>query len=174
MKTLNRRQAVGGLAAAAAAIALPALAQNDRRIVLGQSAAFSGAAAQLGIQMNRGARLYFDAINAGGGINGAQIELRTLDDQYEPDKCRANTEAFIKDDVFALFGYASISPLQLPAMTMTMKRKPRRPQPSRPMVMTHPKKKAELQRRTASRSPRKSKPRRCAPSSPSVTWRPSV
>ena len=103
MTPLNRRQMLTQLAAAS--IALPALAQSDRRIVLGQSAAFSGPAAQLGIQMNRGARLYFDSINAAGGVNGSQIELRTLDDQYEPDKCRANTEALIRDDVFALFGY---------------------------------------------------------------------
>jgi len=102
---MKRRTLLTRLAAATGSIALPALAQSDRRIVLGQSAAFSGAAAQLGIQMNRGARLYFDAVNAAGGIGGAQIELRTLDDQYEPDKCKANTEAFIKDDVFALFGY---------------------------------------------------------------------
>ena len=117
MKTLNRRHAVGGLAAAAATMALPALAQHDRRVVLGQSAAFSGPAAQLGIQMNRGARLHFDAVNAAGGINGHQIELRTLDDQYEPDKCRANTEALIKDDVFALFGYVG-TPTSLAALPL--------------------------------------------------------
>ena len=102
---MKRRNLLTQLAAAAGSIAMPALAQSDRRIVLGQSAAFSGAAAQLGIQMNRGARLCFDAVNAAGGVNGTQIDLRTLDDQYEPDKCKANTEAFIKDDVFALFGY---------------------------------------------------------------------
>ena len=56
--------------------------------MLGQSAAFSGPAAQLGIQMNRGAKLYFDSVNAAGGVNGAQIELRTLDDGYEPDSAR--------------------------------------------------------------------------------------
>jgi ABC-type branched-subunit amino acid transport system substrate-binding protein len=117
MKLINRRHAIGGLAAAASSIALPALAQSDRRIVLGQSAAFTGAAAQLGIQMNRGARLYFDAINAAGGINGAQIELRTLDDQYEPDKCKANTETLIKDDVFALFGYVG-TPTSLAALPL--------------------------------------------------------
>jgi ABC-type branched-subunit amino acid transport system substrate-binding protein len=55
--------------------------------------------------MNRGAKLYFDAVNAAGGIHGAQIELRTMDDMYESDKCKANTEALIKDEVFALFGY---------------------------------------------------------------------
>jgi len=101
---MNRRDAVRRIAAAAAAVSLPALAQGNR-IVLGQSAAFSGPAAQLGIQMNKGARIYFETLNANGGIHGAQIELRTLDDGYEPDRCKANTEKFIKDDVFGLFGY---------------------------------------------------------------------
>jgi ABC-type branched-subunit amino acid transport system substrate-binding protein len=101
---MNRRDAVRRIAAAAAAVSLPALAQGNR-IVLGQSAAFSGPAAQLGIQMNKGARIYFDTLNANGGIHGAQIELRTLDDGYEPERCKANTEKFIKDDVFGLFGY---------------------------------------------------------------------
>ncbi|HTP73257.1 MAG TPA: ABC transporter substrate-binding protein [Burkholderiaceae bacterium] len=113
----TRRHAITHLAAATASIALPALGQTDRRVVLGQSAAFSGAAAQLGIQMNRGARLYFDAANANGGINGIQVELRTLDDQYEPDKCKANTEQLIKDDVFALFGYVG-TPTSLAALPL--------------------------------------------------------
>jgi ABC-type branched-subunit amino acid transport system substrate-binding protein len=95
------------MAAASAAIALPALAQTERRIVLGQSAAFSGPAAQLGIQMNRGARMYFDGVNAAGGIHGAQIELRTLDDQY---------------DVFALFGYVG-TPTSLAALPLVNQNK---------------------------------------------------
>jgi ABC-type branched-subunit amino acid transport system substrate-binding protein len=102
---MKRRTVVLSGLSAATAVAMPAFAQFDRRIVLGQSAAFSGPAAQLGIQMNRGAKLYFDAVNAAGGIHGAQIELRTMDDMYESDKCKANTEALIKDEVFALFGY---------------------------------------------------------------------
>lgn len=117
MKLIDRRHAIGSLTATAAAIAAPALAQSDRRIVLGQSAAFSGPAAELGIQMNRGARLHFDAVNASGGVNGVQIELRTLDDQYEPDKCKANTETLIKDDVFALFGYVG-TPTSLAALPL--------------------------------------------------------
>jgi ABC-type branched-subunit amino acid transport system substrate-binding protein len=114
---MKRRTLLTQLAAAAGTIAMPALAQAERRIVLGQSAAFSGPAAQLGIQMNRGARLYFDAINNAGGVNGATIELRTLDDQYEPDKCKANTETLIKDDVFALFGYVG-TPTSLAALPL--------------------------------------------------------
>src|SRR5262245_7742439 len=117
MKVINRRHAIGSLAAAVSSIGLPALAQSDRRIVLGQSAAFSGAAAQLGIQMNRGARLCFEAVNAAGGVHGMQIELRTMDDMYEPDKCKANTEALIKDDVFALFGYVG-TPTSLAALPL--------------------------------------------------------
>ena len=101
---MNRRDIIKRFTASSAVLALPALAQNSR-IVLGQSAAFSGPAAQLGIQMNMGARIAFNAINAAGGVNGASIELRTLDDGYEPDRCKANTEKFIKDDVFGLFGY---------------------------------------------------------------------
>ena len=101
---MNRRDAIRQFAATSAALAFPALAE-PARIVLGQSAAFSGPAAQLGIQMNKGARIYFDALNARGGINGLSVELRTLDDGYEPERCRANTEQLIKDEVFALFGY---------------------------------------------------------------------
>ena len=101
---MKRRDVIKWLAGSSAALALPALAQNNR-IVLGQSAAFSGPAAQLGIQLNMGAKIFFNALNASGGVNGSTVELRTLDDGYEPDRCKANTEKFIKDDVFALLGY---------------------------------------------------------------------
>ncbi|MEP7057672.1 MAG: ABC transporter substrate-binding protein [Caldimonas sp.] len=97
-------------------LALPARAQAHR-IVLGQSAAFTGPAAQLGIQMNKGARICFDALNASGGVNGVQIELKTLDDGYEPDRCKANTEKLIKDDAFALFGYVG-TPTSLAALPL--------------------------------------------------------
>ncbi|RQP26368.1 ABC transporter substrate-binding protein [Piscinibacter terrae] len=101
---MNRRDAITRLAAVGAAVAAPAWAQASR-IILGQSAAFTGPAAQLGIQMNAGAKLYFDHLNASGGINGQRVEIRTLDDGYEPDRCKANTEKFIKEEVLALFGY---------------------------------------------------------------------
>jgi branched-chain amino acid transport system substrate-binding protein len=101
---MHRRDAITRLAAVGAAIAAPAWAQSSR-IILGQSAAFTGPAAQLGIQMNAGAKLYFDHLNSTGGINGQQVEIRTLDDGYEPERCKANTEKFIKDEVLALFGY---------------------------------------------------------------------
>ena len=82
------RRAFHGIVAGAAMTAVPVLrAQNDNRIVLGQSAAFSGAAAQLGIQFNAGAKLHFDAINAQGGINGLRVSIAQLDDGYDNYKC---------------------------------------------------------------------------------------
>lgn len=99
-RTFNR------LAASAAVLGTPVLhAQSGNRIVLGQSAAFTGAAAQLGIQFHAGAKLFFDQLNAQGGVNQSRIEIAQLDDGYEPDRCAENTRQFIRDDVFALFGY---------------------------------------------------------------------
>jgi ABC-type branched-subunit amino acid transport system substrate-binding protein len=59
----------------------------------------------LGIQMSLGAKLVFDQVNATGGVNGAQIELHSQDDGYDPARCKANTEKFIAEGAFALFGY---------------------------------------------------------------------
>lgn len=76
------------------------------KIRLGQSAATSGPAAQLGIQMRAGLKLYFDWVNAQGGVYGRKIELLTLDDGYEADRAAANTKKLIDDEkIFALIGY---------------------------------------------------------------------
>ena len=56
-----------------------------------------GPAMELGTEMRAGALAYFHAINARGGINGRKIELRTLDDGYEPDRAAANTKQLIDD-----------------------------------------------------------------------------
>jgi branched-chain amino acid transport system substrate-binding protein len=82
-----------------------AYGQSSSRIVLGQSAAFTGPAAQLGIQFHAGAKLWFDQLNEKGGVNGKLVEIKKLDDGYEPDRCAANTKQLIDEGVFALFGY---------------------------------------------------------------------
>jgi len=74
-------------------------------ILIGQSAAFTGPAQALGTDMRAGALAYFEAVNAAGGVNGRKIELRSLDDGYEPDRAAANTKKLIDDGVFLLFGY---------------------------------------------------------------------
>jgi ABC-type branched-subunit amino acid transport system substrate-binding protein len=89
-----------------AGLGLTAQAQTiGDTIVLGQSAPFSGPAELLGVQFHEGAKIYFDGVNAKGGVRGRRIELRHLDDGYEPDRCVANTKQLLDQNVFALFGY---------------------------------------------------------------------
>jgi branched-chain amino acid transport system substrate-binding protein len=115
------RRAFNGLVAGAAVLGAPGLrAQSGNRIVLGQSAAFTGAAAQLGIQFHAGARLFFDQLNAQGGVNNQRIEIVQLDDGYEPDRCAENTSKLLAADVFALFGYIG-TPTSLAALPLALK-----------------------------------------------------
>ncbi|HEU4621318.1 MAG TPA: ABC transporter substrate-binding protein [Burkholderiaceae bacterium] len=96
----------GVLALVSSAVFSAETGVTEDRILLGQSAAFSGPAAQLGIQLNLGAKVYFDHVNRSGGVYGRRIELKTLDDRYESDLAAANTKQLIEqDNVFALFGY---------------------------------------------------------------------
>jgi ABC-type branched-subunit amino acid transport system substrate-binding protein len=93
-----------------ALLAFPAFAQvpgvTAKSILLGQSAAFSGPAAQLGIQMNIGTKAYLDYINAQGGVYGRKIALKTRDDRYEANLCIDATKKLIQEDkVFALISY---------------------------------------------------------------------
>ena len=89
---------------------------TSRTILLGQSAAFTGPAAQLGIQMNIGTKAYFDQVNARGGVFGRRIELKTRDDRYEANLCVENTKKFIEEDkVFALISYVG-TPTTVAAM----------------------------------------------------------
>jgi len=108
--------AIGITTMAAASTAQAETGVINDTIVVGQSAPMSGPAAQLGQQMNRGAKLYFNAVNAAGGVNGRKIELKVLDDFYEPDAAARNTKTLIDDTkVFALFGYVG-TPTSLAAL----------------------------------------------------------
>jgi ABC-type branched-subunit amino acid transport system substrate-binding protein len=102
---LNRRTFTQAVAGAAALVAAPALRAQGERIVLAQSAPFTGPAAQLGIQFHQGAKLYFSQLNAQGGVQRRPVELVKLDDGYEPDRCVENTRKLLADDPMALFGY---------------------------------------------------------------------
>lgn len=79
---------------------------SGKSILIGQSAALSGPAQQLGTEMRDGAQAYFDHVNAQGGVAGRQIVLKTLDDGYEADRATSNTKQLIDvEGVFSLFGY---------------------------------------------------------------------
>ncbi len=116
---ITRRQ-LSILAEADSLTALSSVRAQGSKIILGQSAAFTGPAAQLGIQFHQGAKIWFDQVNARGGVDGRSIEIRTLDDGYEPDRCAENTRKLIDQDVFALFGYIG-TPTSLAALALTLK-----------------------------------------------------
>jgi ABC-type branched-subunit amino acid transport system substrate-binding protein len=96
---------------AAAALLLPGLSGAQTgvtadKIVLGQSAVFSGPAAQLGIQMRNGIKAYFDYVNERGGVHGRKLVLVTEDDRYEQSVAPGATKKLIEEHrVFALLGY---------------------------------------------------------------------
>ena len=78
---------------------------SDAEIRIGQFAALTGPAAELGKRMQLGILAHFRAVNAAGGINGRTLKLISRDDGYEPEKAAAAVKALIDEDkVFALIG----------------------------------------------------------------------
>jgi len=106
MERHSTRAAIGALLLICATGVSAEVGVTATTIVLGQSAAFSGPAQQLGIQMRDGMKLWFDHINRRGGIHGRKIQLVTRDDGYESTLAAENTRKLIQEDkVFALVGY---------------------------------------------------------------------
>jgi ABC-type branched-subunit amino acid transport system substrate-binding protein len=78
---------------------------SSNNILFGQVAALSGPAQALGQGMREGILAAFGEVNRAGGIDGRQLELKSVDDGYEPEKTIAATKKIITDDkVFALVG----------------------------------------------------------------------
>lgn len=105
-RTEGRLQRWRGLAVAAMLAALQGLpARAD--IVVGQVAPLSGVLATTGQQMVLGGRVYFDWINAQGGIHGEKIRVVVADDGYKVDETLRLTRELVADaQVVALFGFA--------------------------------------------------------------------
>ncbi len=100
------RGAAGVLALALAGVSPAETGVGESSIVVGQSVPLSGGSSELGSDMKLGIQLYFDYVNSQGGVNGRKLELKTVDDGYEPDRTAANTRQLIgKDGVFSLIGY---------------------------------------------------------------------
>ena len=76
-------------------------------IVISQIAPLTGVLASTGKQMVVGGQIYFDHINATGGVNGQQIRLEVADDGYKVDETvRLTKEVLANPAVVALFGFA--------------------------------------------------------------------
>ena len=106
----NRRKLVLGSFSASALVVSPALwsqtAKTSRKVVVGQSVPLTGAADQIGLAYFNGAKICFDALNAKNGAGGYKIEVKALDDGYDPSRAAANARTLIGQGVDALFGFA--------------------------------------------------------------------
>lgn len=73
-------------------------------IRLGASAVLSGPLGAQTQAYGEGARLYFESVNASGGVHGRKISYTTLDDGFDVQKAVANTRQLIDEQqVFMIF-----------------------------------------------------------------------
>lgn len=101
-----KRRTLGVMAAGALAM-LQTRAWAATEITVGQIAPLSGVLATTGAQMVLGGKVYFDYINATGGVNGRKIRHVVLDDGYKVDETvRLTRELLARPEVLALYGFA--------------------------------------------------------------------
>lgn len=94
-------------------------------VLLGQSIYLTGGLAALGNDLTAGANLYFEKVNAQGGVYGRKILLETLDDAYEPARAKTNAEQLIDSKkVFALFQFAGTGSVEVVAPIADQKQVP--------------------------------------------------
>lgn len=109
-RPIGRRRGLRGRAARLAAALLlagHAFAAPAADIVVGQVAPLTGVLASTGRDMVLGARIWFDHVNAGGGVNGNRIRHVVRDDGYQIDETLRQTEELIaRDNAVALIGFA--------------------------------------------------------------------
>src|SRR5262249_5094038 len=75
------------------------------RIVFGQVAALEGPVQALGQGMRQGLLAAFAEVNRAGGVAGRQLELKSADDSYEPQKTiEAMKKMLAEEKVFAIVG----------------------------------------------------------------------
>jgi branched-chain amino acid transport system substrate-binding protein len=85
---------LGGIVAAGAA----------EEIRIGQTLPYSGPVSGFGL-IGKTQEVYFDKVNAEGGINGRKIKFITLDDAYSPPKTVEQTRKLVEqDEVQLMFG----------------------------------------------------------------------
>jgi branched-chain amino acid transport system substrate-binding protein len=94
--------------AALLATACPASAEDGvsaDKIVFGQATALEGPASALGQGMKMGLEAAFAEINKAGGVKGRKLELKSVDDGYEPTKSIEAIKKLLEEDkVFAIAG----------------------------------------------------------------------
>ena len=89
------------LAAVVLLTLLPSFCHAD--ILIGQTAAFTGASSVSVKECTDGANLYINSVNAKGGVFGQRIKLISLDDGIEPERSVTNAKVLLDQGVLALF-----------------------------------------------------------------------
>jgi branched-chain amino acid transport system substrate-binding protein len=78
---------------------------SAEKIVFGQATALEGPASALGQGMKMGLEAAFAEINKAGGVKGRKLELKSIDDGYEPTKSIEAVKRLLEEDkVFAIAG----------------------------------------------------------------------
>jgi len=94
--------------AALLATAIPASAEDGLsadKILFGQATALEGPASALGQGMKMGLEAAFSEVNKAGGVKGRKLELKSVDDGYEPTKSIEAVKKLLEEDkVFAIAG----------------------------------------------------------------------
>jgi branched-chain amino acid transport system substrate-binding protein len=94
--------------AALFATVIPASAEDGvsaDKIVFGQATALEGPASALGQGMKMGLEAAFAEVNKAGGVKGRKLELKSVDDGYEPTKSIEAVKKLLEEDkVFAMAG----------------------------------------------------------------------
>jgi ABC-type branched-subunit amino acid transport system substrate-binding protein len=85
-----------------------AASNSAATLTIGMSAPGSGPNEALGLEMRRGVQLAFSQQNAAGGVNGRQLALSFLDDQYTPSIAAMNVASLL--DVQTETGTAPVCP----------------------------------------------------------------
>jgi len=76
---------------------------SDSEIVLGMNLALQGGKNNYGVAAAQGMKLYFDSVNASGGVNGRKIVQRILDDDNKATTAEANARKLVEEGAFILF-----------------------------------------------------------------------
>ncbi|WP_372887416.1 ABC transporter substrate-binding protein, partial [Shimia sp.] len=104
MKTLVKNLALAaGLTAAATMASAEAQGVSDSEVLIGSVNDLSGVFAAVGVPATKGANLYFDKVNAAGGVHGRTIRFITEDHGYQmPRAMQGYNKLLNRDKVFAM------------------------------------------------------------------------
>lgn len=91
----------GLLCAVAVHAAEPGVSAGE--VVIGQNITLQGGKNRYGVAALDGIKLYFDAINAAGGVHGRKLVLRTADDDNASSTAEANARKLLAEGAFVLF-----------------------------------------------------------------------